>query len=62
MDKETFLKSKLRKIAYNYGIRIESPVVVKEVMAELLDIYWSGYDEGFDKGYDNCLYQTYYID
>ena len=49
MDKEEFLKSKLRKIAYNYGIRIESPVVVKEIMTELLDIYMTGFNEGYSR-------------
>ena len=49
MDKEEFLKSKLHKIAYNYGIRIESPVVVKEIMAELLDIYMTGFNEGYSR-------------
>lgn len=45
--KEEFLKSKLKKIAYNYGINIESPIVVKEIMAELLDIYMTGFNEGY---------------
>lgn len=39
MDKEEFLKSKLEKIANNYGIRIESPVVIRELISELSDIY-----------------------
>lgn len=49
MDKEEFLKSKLQKIAYNYGINIESPVVVKEIMTELEDIYNEGFNEGYSR-------------
>ena len=52
MDKEVFLKSKLKRIAYNYSINIESPVVFKEIMAELSDIYYKGFNEGYDQGYD----------
>ena len=51
MDKEEFLKSKLKKIAYNYGINIKSPIIFKEIMSELLDIYRKAYDKGYDDGY-----------
>ena len=51
MDKEEFLKSKLKKIAYNYGINIESPVVFKEIMSEILDIYREGYIDGYYDSY-----------
>lgn len=51
MDKEVFLKSKLKRIAYNYGINIDSLVVFKEIMGELLDIYRKAYDKGYDDGY-----------
>lgn len=53
MDKEEFLKNKLKKIGYNYGINIESPVIFKEIMSELLDIYNYGYDDGYEYGYDD---------
>lgn len=52
MYKEEFLKSRLKRIAYNYSINIESPVVFKEIMAELSDIY----DEGFNEGYSRDWY------
>lgn len=55
MDKEEFLKNKLKKIAYNYGINIESSVVFKEIMTDLLDIYNEGYDKGYDDGYEEWL-------
>lgn len=57
MDKEEFLKSKLQKIAYNYGIRIDSPIVVKEIMTELEDIY----NEGFNEGYSRDWYITIFL-
>lgn len=56
MDKEEFLKNKLKKIAYNYGINIESPVIFKEIMSEFLDIYNYGYDDGYEYGYDDSYW------
>ena len=51
MDKEEFLKNKLKKIGYNYGINIESPVIFKEIMTEFLDIYNRGYIDGYYDSY-----------
>ena len=51
MDKEEFLKSKFKKIAYNHNINIKSPVVFKEIITDLLDIYNEAYDKGYDDGY-----------
>lgn len=51
MDKKEFLKNKLKKIGYNYGINIESPVVFKKIMSEILDIYREGYDDGYRDWY-----------
>ena len=56
MDKEEFLKSKAEKIGYNYGINIESPVIFKEIMAELSDVYTEGFNEGYDDGWRQSYY------
>lgn len=55
MDKEEFLKSKAEKIANKYGITIESPVIIGEIMAELSDVYDEGFNEGYDQGYDDSF-------
>ena len=56
MDKEEFLKSKAEKIANKYGITIESPVIIGEIMAELSNVYYEGFNEGYDDGWRQSFY------
>lgn len=56
MDKEEFLKSKAEKIANKYGITIESPVIIGEIMGELSDVYYEGFNEGYDDGWRQSFY------
>lgn len=58
MDKETFIKRKLKIIVDDFSnsdIEIPSDITGK-IMAELSDIY----DEGFIEGYDHGWSQAYY--